>query len=148
MKCFVLATLCVVLFGTACGTGHLSETSPRNDPILRELNRANCAYAALYVDNNYKWTVTLYTYPLSTRLGSVMPGNRHFFCIRKLYIEEYYLLSIRIRSHNESIQSGTVATLKELRKGDVWKLFIPLASLDGWSYVPLPYEIVEERPKR
>ena len=151
MKRFVFAVLCVVLFGTACSTGHLSETSPRDDPILRELNKANCAYAALYVDNNYKWTVTLYVNPLSTRLGSVTPGSRRFFCINESHIKDDYYLFIRIRSHNQPRQSGERTVLNGIRKGDVWKLFIPSSiSLKGWQYSWLSYDIIdeEEKPKR
>ena len=153
MKRFVLTVLCVVLFGTACGTGRWSEISPRYDPILRELNKANCAYAAIYVDNNYKWTVTLYVHSSNIRMGSVIPTNKRFFCIKESYLKEAHRLSIRIRSHrshNQSRQSGVVRTLTQLWKGDVWKLTIPSTSLFGSQYITLPYEIVdeEEKPKR
>lgn len=148
MKRFVLVILCTVLFSTACATSHLSKASPRNDPILRELNRANCTYAALYVDNNYKWTVTLYVLPLNNRLGSVTSAGKHVFCISEFHIKNTNHLSIRIRSHNQPRQSGTKTILDQLRKGDVWKLFIPSVSLEGWGYILLPYGVVEEGLKR
>lgn len=148
MRRFVFAILCVVLFGTACATGHSSEISPDNDPILRKLNRANCTYTALYVDNNYKWTVTLYVDPLNARLGSVTSGSKRFFCINKFHIKNDHYLFIRIRSHNQPRQSGARTSLDQLEKGDVWKLFIPSISIDGWGYILLPYEIVEKKPER
>lgn len=142
---YPLAISVMVAVSFGCFSSSLPPLDPAKDQLLKKIVRAKCDdYAALYFENDYRWTVELYLYPIGRRLGEVMPASDAVFCIREQDLYEGYYLSIRIRSVADlDRRGGVVATTKpaNVLRGEVWRFSVPSTSLEGWQVLLLPYRI-------
>lgn len=141
-----LGIVAIILSLSACGFHPSGKLYPKDDPLLEAIQKAKCEYAALRFQNDYKWTIQLYTYPGGRRLGEADTASDKIFCIKRQDLYKDRLI-VRMRSVADHERRGGILVdiLPPIEKGSVWQLSVPAVSLDGWQILQLPYFIGERQ---